>query len=400
MVLLINQPRLQTKWPAFLKGRIEAHPINISCVAYMFGIKPRTLHFWYKHYFSGFPEKVASKTWWEKTIKIADKSTGEVIKEKQVPLAKQENVGTHMTIDEKMIGKKMYTVMTNLKSTKLAFIAESQNGEELKQAIREYFPETKRQEVTSISSDMNATYKRISKELFPNAVVSIDKFHVIMHILDALQTVRKQVKAAVILEQEQREAAAAQKAKEEAKQKNKSAANSKTEAVSNESPMKEVPSKESIDEPATNGPIEGVSELEYLERSRYILCKREAVWELEDKSIMGYLFDRYPILGKAYALTEKIRNWYDKKNIRKDMDFVERDLYDWFDDVIASKIPAFRAVRRMMEKHYDDIINYFREGHTNAKAENMNGKIQRFMANNFGIRDRSFFFFRLVGYFS
>ncbi|WP_460432132.1 transposase, partial [Arachidicoccus ginsenosidivorans] len=103
---------------------------------------------------------------------------------------------------------------------------------------------------------------------------------------------------------------------------------------------------------------------------------------------------------KAYALTEKIRNWYDKKNIRKDIDFVERDLYDWFDDVIASKIPAFRAVRRMMEKHYDDIINYFREGHTNAKAENMNGKIQRFMANNFGIRDRSFFFFRLVGYFS
>ena len=37
---------------------------------------------------------------------------------------------------------------------------------------------------------------------------------------------------------------------------------------------------------------------------------------------------------------------------------------------------------------------------TNATAENMNGKIQGFMANNFGIRDQSFFFFRLAGYLS
>lgn len=40
----------------------------------------------------------------------------------------------------------------------------------------------------------------------------------------------------------------------------------------------------------------------------------------------------------------------------------------------------------MIEKHHDDILHYLREGQTNAKAENMIGKIQRFLANNFGIK--------------
>jgi transposase len=54
----------------------------------------------------------------------------------------------------------------------------------------------------------------------------------------------------------------------------------------------------------------------------------------------------------------------------------------------------------MIEKHWDNILNYFEEGQTNAKAENMNGKIQRFITNNFGIKDRDFFLFRLSRYFS
>ena len=54
----------------------------------------------------------------------------------------------------------------------------------------------------------------------------------------------------------------------------------------------------------------------------------------------------------------------------------------------------------LIEKHQDDIVNYFKEGQTNAKAENMNGKIQRFLANNFGIKDRDFFMYRIAGYFA
>lgn len=322
----------------------------------MFGIKPRTLYNWYKFQFSGYPEKLKAGTWGEKSIKIADPGTGEVVKEKPVYIAKSENVGEKMTIDEKMIGKKMYTVMTNLTTRKIALIAQTQNGDEIKQAINAYFSE-RLQDVKSVSSDMNATYKRISKELFPNACVVVDKFHVITHVLDALQQVRKLIKTQLINQGQE-------------------------------------------DSQADGAPIKGLSELEYIERSRYIIFKRMMHWDEEEQAVMDYLSDRYPILRTALCLTEKIRNWYDKKHIGKDLDFVERDLYDWLDDVVIARIPAFTAIRKMFEKHFDDIVNYFKTGQTNAKAENMNGKIQRFMANNFGIRDRSFFFFRLAGYFS
>jgi transposase len=54
----------------------------------------------------------------------------------------------------------------------------------------------------------------------------------------------------------------------------------------------------------------------------------------------------------------------------------------------------------MIENRQAEIIRYFENGLTSAKAENLNSKIQRFIANNFGIRNRDFFLYRLQVYFS
>ena len=48
-------------------------------MAHMFGIKPRTLYNWYKLELSGYPEKLRAGTWGEKSIKIANVETGEII---------------------------------------------------------------------------------------------------------------------------------------------------------------------------------------------------------------------------------------------------------------------------------------------------------------------------------
>ncbi len=126
----------------------------------------------------------------------------------------------------------------------------------------------------------------------------------------------------------------------------------------------------------------------------------EADWEEDKKEMMSQLFSQYPVLKTAYDLTQQLRSWYNRRNIGNDLDKLESELYHWSNVVNEAKIAAFRGVRKMMEKHQDDIMNYFKEGQTNAKAENMNGKIQRFLANNFGIRDRDFFLYRRAGYFS
>ena len=54
----------------------------------------------------------------------------------------------------------------------------------------------------------------------------------------------------------------------------------------------------------------------------------------------------------------------------------------------------------MIQKHETQIIHFFKQGLTNAKAENMNGKIQRFVSNNYGIKDKDFFLYRTANYFS
>ncbi len=326
----------------------------------MFSIKPKTLHYWYKENLSGYKQDVEAGRWGEKKITVADNTTGEVIKEKPVPIAKPENFGSHMTIDEKQIGKKMYTIMTNAKTGKIALLAQTMKPEELKQAVENYISE-KLNEVKSVSCDMSPSYKKFCREVFPNTQLVIDKFHVITHLMDALQQVRKQLK---------------------------------TQCLNND---KTLAHQTITDNPAQQ---KVWTDIELLERSRYILYKMQPDWEEDEKEIMEHLFSSYPVLQTAYELTQKLRIWYNGKNIGKHINILERELYNWCDEVNQSKIAAFRAVRKMIEKHQDDIINYFKEGQTNAKAENMNGKIQRFLANNFGIKDRDFFLYRIAGYFS
>jgi transposase len=80
--------------------------------------------------------------------------------------------------------------------------------------------------------------------------------------------------------------------------------------------------------------------------------------------------------------------------------FIERNLQNWYYAVEDAKIKEFDSVVKMIQKHEAQIINFFSFGHTNAKAERLNGKIQRFISNNYGIRDMDFALYRVAGYFS
>jgi len=47
----------------------------------------------------------------------------------------------------------------------------------------------------------------------------------------------------------------------------------------------------------------------------------------------------------------------------------------------------------------DEILNYFQHGNTNAKAEQLNSKMNRFVANNHSIKDKDFALSRIANYF-
>jgi transposase len=316
----------------------------------MFSIKPKTLFHWYKNIFSHYKKDIAGATWGEKSIETVDEDTGEVKEKKCVEIVRSENFGEQMSIDEKQIGKEMHTIMTNNETGKIAMLVSTMKITDLSNIVKKYLTE-KSTQVKSISCDMSPSYKKFCRENFENTELVIDKFHVVKHIIDAMQQVRKTIKTNLTLEE----------------------------------------SKQAYDKWTT---------IEMLDRARYILVKYEEDWKDDEKKIMKYLFKHFTDLQNAYNLTTYIRTWYNKQNVGKPMYMIEKDLYHWCDMVLESKLTAFRAVRKMMEKHHDDIINYFKKGTTNAKAENMNGKIQRFIASNYGIREKDFFMYRLKGYFA
>ncbi|MGZ3918313.1 MAG: transposase [Flavisolibacter sp.] len=67
----------------------------------------------------------------------------------------------------------------------------------------------------------------------------------------------------------------------------------------------------------------------------------------------------------------------------------------WYNEVEASAIESFKTVARSIQTHYLDILNFFTNRSTNASAESFNAKVKAFRATQRGVRDVTFFLFRL-----
>lgn len=318
----------------------------------MFQIKPKTLYNWYRNVISHYRQDKQTGNFAGHRVYDYDASTGEIRKEQVVHIFKQENFGEAMSIDEKMIGSKYSTIISNSETGKIALLIESVKPLVVAQAIA-LFSQEKRQGLKYISSDMSPMYKKICREMFPNAKIIIDKFHVIKHIMDALNTVRLNIKSKLKVKKE----------------------------------------------PSTKHP-NGWSDVEFLEKTKYLLYKRSTLLDIEQRQLLAKLFEQHADLFKAYQLVEEIRAWYEHKNIGKRLYTMHYQLKKWIDKVKESGLKSFGFIVKMFTNHWDDILNYFINGHSNAKAENLNSRIQRFLVTNYGTRDKDFFFYRTQIYFS
>ncbi|KPH13397.1 transposase [Chryseobacterium sp. ERMR1:04] len=75
-------------------------------------------------------------------------------------------------------------------------------------------------------------------------------------------------------------------------------------------------------------------------------------------------------------------------------------LAHWFKDVEESRFKTFNTLTRTIILNYDNILNYFNARSTNAAAESFNAKIKNFRLQLRGVRDKSFFLFRLSKLFA
>lgn len=320
----------------------------------MFDLKPKTLYNQYRNGLSDYKSDIENASWGNNKVEIVDFETGEILKPKTVYTAKAANVGPNMCIDDKEINHKSFTIMSNQDTGKIAFVMDSVKSIELQKGVQ--FLGESLQKVKNISCDMAPAYLNFCKTILPLSLIIIDKFHVMKYIYDAVQSVRMEIR------------------KEIFEQMPKGKRLKKDEDL--------------------------LSELELLKKSRIPLSRSKSLWNDDQIVNMKNLFEQYPILEQAYNLAQDFKQWYDKSNATKSRLIVEKNLFLWYDKIEKSKIKAFEPSVKMIEKHEENIINYFYEKQTNAKAERLNGKIERFLSNNYGVRDLDFSMYRINGYFS
>ena len=334
---------------------MDDKPVNFTTIGGFLQLKPQTVYYWYRNYLSGYPEAVESKEWGRNNFTGTDK------REKSVPVLKPENFGEQMSVDEKMIDEEFYTVMTNRQTGKIALLAETLTVTELNKLIDK--TGQVKQKVKTITADLSPTYEKFCEQSFPEAMIVADKFHVVKHIIEAVQTLRLRTK--------QEEIARLPTTKKERKEYEK-----QTKLIN------------------------GESRIELLTRSRYVLFKRTQNWTASQQKRATLLFETFPQLKDTYELTQQIRKWLDKENAGHYEWKIEQQLIHWYDCAEQAKLPEVENLIRIIGSHEEKIMNYFKTGKTNAKAEAMNSKIQRFIAANYGVRDKDFFLYRLARYYS
>lgn len=310
------------------------------------------------------------------------KMAGNKVQTIEVPILREENFGDKMAIDEKYIGEDICTVITNQNTGKIALLCKSIVFSEIHEVL--YSREYLLQKVKSVTRDFSTLFEKVCTELMPNAIQVGDKFHVIRNLMEAHQSVR--------IRYRQKELEKRRKAYHEFK-----TSEHERLMVCERTGEKFKADKFHYREDRMEN---GETLLEVLARSRYLLFKYPDQWSVNQSKRAKVLFTVYPEIEQTYILCCQFRNLLSKKNIGKNYFHIDRELHQWYENVENSDIEEMMNFKSMVESNEDIIKNYFIDGETNAVAESVNSKIQKFIITNCGTRDKDFFFFRLANYYA
>lgn len=352
---------------------------NTTIISKALCVDGQKLWRWYRDYLSGFRDKDIQEKHYQNDIEVDQGKGKETIR---VPILKPENIGPNMAIDEKQIGEDMHTVLSNRDTGKIALLAKSITASHLQKAIAGI--RDKADIVETMTRDMSSTFAKFGHEVFVNASQIADKFHIIKDLLETCQAVRIRYRQEAL--REKRLKYEEHKRLEKQRQKQcieQGELYKKKNFVYKETILKN-----------------GDTIMEALARSRYLLFKFRTDWTISQEKRSKALFEKFPEIEKVYDLACEFRNWMKKSNVGKDMTTIKNNLRLWYQKVEQEEIEEILNFKSMIERNILVILNYFRFGATNAIAENINSKIQRFVMINQGTRDREFFYFRIANYFS
>lgn len=330
----------------FLKGT-EIRVDTISNIASYYFVKAEKLQRLYKKYSSGFNE-------WD-----------------QKPHAENymlfpQNMGPELSIDELSLSQgEFYTFVTkkigrSKKGTLVASIRGTKAADIVK--VLEKLPMSSMENVHKITLDMARNMRAAAKQCFPKASLVIDRFHVVKLVIDALQHVRIKHRWDAIEQQNNAIALAKEKG------------------------------EKYIQKLFSNG--DSLTKL--LVRSRFTLAKDSSNWTENQQIRAETLFKEYPSIRSVYDHVMQFRWIYECKNKAIATDRLQK----WFEENKTIGLKELNTAARSIQYHSDNILNFFDNRNTNAFAESFNSKIKLFRANSRGVKDTTFFLFRIATLFA
>ena len=309
-----------------------------------------------------------------------------------------ENIGDNLCIDETSLSKgELYTILSNsdknCKKGSIVAIVKGTKADVVIDAIKKIKAKL-RYSVKNIALDLSPSMAKIARECFPWARQVIDRFHVQKLINEALQDTRVKYRwwaHSIDLGEKDRCKRIGERYKQTI---------------------------------FDNG--ETVSQL--FIRARYALTMHKTQWSKSQIERIQILFDNFPNVEIAYKISQKFReimnNREDLKRIKESYEsyvynttkkaefdgkvpniltrehyikaYFKTKLAIWFEYIeLNDNDGLFASVKETFRTNHENILNYFINGFSNAKAESLNAKIKDFRRRLRGVKCKTFFLFRL-----
>ncbi len=231
---------------------------------------------------------------------------------------------THIGIDEisRRKGHKYLTNVYDLKTKRLIWSGKGRTEETLKEFF-DFFGENRAKQLQGICCDMWVPYFNVIENRAPNAVLVFDKFHIVRHLMNAVDQVRR----------------------DEIREK-------------------------------------GKEHKELVKRTRYLWLKNPWNLKNDQKARLSALEKLNLKINRAYLLKEAFRDlWSYTKPA-----WATKYLQKWFWWATHSRLKPMRDFAWLVRRHEENILSYFHLPIDNGSVEGLNNKAKVISHRAYGFR--------------
>jgi transposase len=220
----------------------------------------------------------------------------------------------HVGMDEKSFGagQDYVSLLTDLDQHCVLEVAEDRTTESAETLWKTLTPE-QRSEVRAVAMDMWPAYEAAARQNAPQAEIVHDKFHVSKHLNEAVDQVRRAENKRLRKEGDDR--------------------------------------------------LVGTKQLWLYGRTKLTSKRRRQLNEFRKSDLKT---------SRAWAIKQNFARFWDHVYARSAEDFFA----DWYGWAVRSQLTPIRKTAKMLKRHLDNLLSYFRHRITNAVSEGFNSRIQ------------------------